>query len=119
MCVQRETLLNVAVIRSNSVPIHTAAPLRHILVSSELKGIADSIALQIGATSVETRADRIAFRIGDREYTVRIDPDFLTAYPGEEALNRISQWNVADELCRAEGLHFILTPAGLRLASSN
>lgn len=84
-----------------------------------LRTIADWIAARIGATSFETEADRITLRISDREYTVRVDDDFLAEYPRDEIFAKLEQWHVADELCRAEGLHFILTPSGLRLASSN
>ena len=106
-------------IRGNSVLAYKQEPLRQLCVDGDLARIADWIATEIGATSVQTGENRITLRISDREYTLQIDPDFLSAHPGDDAMTMIRQWNVPAELCRAEGLHFMLTPAGLRLASSN
>ena len=88
-------------------------------VDEQIGRIKQWLAGQLGATSAENHADRITLRISDREYTLRIDPSYLCAYPGDRAVEMLQQWHVADELCRAEGLHFILTPSGLRLGSSN
>jgi hypothetical protein len=54
-----------------------------------------------------------------RQYELQIDHGFLSECSPEELRNRLQQWSVRDELCRAEGLPVILTERGVRLVSSN
>jgi hypothetical protein len=52
-------------------------------------------------------------------YELRVDGDLLKDRSAAEIRSLLSQWQVRDELCRAEGLPVILTEQGVRLVSGN
>jgi hypothetical protein len=61
----------------------------------------------------------LTLRQRDSTYTLRIDPGFTDTYNEFQIPDLLSQWDVAAELRRAEGLPLVLTASGARLASSN
>jgi hypothetical protein len=71
---------------------------------------------------VETPASvlpRFTVEKDEREYELQVDGNVLDGYSAEELPARLEQWNVREELCRAEGLPVVLTERGVRLVSSN
>jgi hypothetical protein len=90
-------------------------------VDSRIQQIGQWLATNIGADSCKASAERdiITLNIGRREYTLRFDPAFLSEHSDAEVFSKLREWDVPGELCRGEGLHFIVSEAGLRLASSN
>jgi hypothetical protein len=64
-------------------------------------------------------APSFAVEKDDRHYELQVDKDFLSVCSPDDVRNKLQQWSVGDELCRAEGLPVILTERGVRLVSSN
>ena len=78
-----------------------------------LERIAEALRSGIPGAEVVTDGAANVIRVhrGTHEYTLRVDDDI-----SPDATER---WDIAAELCRAEGLELVLTQAGIRLASSN
>ncbi len=55
----------------------------------------------------------------EMSYIVEFDADFLAERDVPAILQTLDEWRVLEELCRGEGLQYVLTKRGLRLDSSN
>jgi hypothetical protein len=92
---------------------------------SQIRSIKSYISAEISGSEVsahdETQTGETVILVHDREcqYTLRVDEDFLAAYPEREIPDLLRRWHVANELTRSEGMPLTLTAAGVRLASSN
>lgn len=64
-------------------------------------------------------AVKYVLRQGGQEWPVSVMEEFLERHEAAEITRLLREWNVADELRRAEGLEFVLTSQGVRLESAN
>lgn len=55
----------------------------------------------------------------DNQYTIEFEHEILKNHDPDQMLQLLDDWQVVEELCRGEGLRYVLTERGLRLDSSN
>lgn len=82
-----------------------------------LAAVAGYLQSHFPAAQVERDGSQFKIAAGPSTYTLSVADDALA--PGEDVVERLVSSNLADELCRAEGLPLVLTRAGIRLKSSN
>ena len=58
-------------------------------------------------------------RKDDLNYALEFESDFLADNNVTAILQTLDEWRVLEELCRGEGLRYVVTKRGLRLDSSN
>ena len=71
--------------------------------------------------TVDEQPAGVVFRVtaGDCQFALTVVRDFLVQYDAGQIRERLHQWNLADELRRADGLPMVVSEEGVRLASSN
>ena len=71
----------------------------------------------IQATAV--RPFGFLLRKDDMSYALEFETDFLAERDVPAILHTLDEWRVLEEICRGEGLRYVVTKRGLRLDSSN
>jgi hypothetical protein len=58
-------------------------------------------------------------RKDDMSYALEFESEFVADNDVPAILHALDEWHVLEEICRGEGLQYVLTKRGLRLDSSN
>jgi hypothetical protein len=69
--------------------------------------------------ATEVRPFGFLLRKDEMSYAIEFDADFVAERDVPAILNALDEWHVVEELCRGEGLQYVVMKRGLRLDSSN
>jgi hypothetical protein len=85
--------------------------------------VRDYLAEQFASVEVRVEPEPagIVFRVnaGSSEYAVTVVREFLESHNAADIQRLLTEWNVAGELRRLDGLPMVISEEGVRLASSN